>query len=698
MNMSTERGTSEVFGREFVELKRAVQCPVCIGILNDPVALDCSHTFCRECINSSLKFRADCPICSSNINRRKITTLTHLQPVIAAFKLLIDSLEPDTHRPLPRSMLLNPEIRNRNRNPQPPAACAEITDTLLLRASSVQSTIEDSEGDCVVFPFENVSHQTSEVLPTTREATVSTVVSAPEASAPSVLKPGVLVTVLPRTWIGINRLGGRGWVLACHENTEGVFYDVKYVLEGTTDKFVPAVFVEPHDEIEEPRSKRRSSRSRASESERCCPPLMIFNKGSKAGSRVDTSPVTAAADLSIGKDSTPLGNSRNSGSTSRRKKDKRVDYAGANGKTVDDVISDNCPVNLAANNNVPPPVTLCYGKLSSSSSVLSASVHVPASKSRSRSLETRTDPTTEPVAKRKRHIDDSKSIGLILPTAGDCCAGVAAAGDDNDGANKKRLVILTTSVSSHIVEESQQLAAAYQDTVLIANRFGPTVTHLVVTTDKKGVLKARTMKYMQALNYGLWIVSSAWVVDSLKAGKLLNEEPYEVHTNAKAHVINAPRRSRLAHQNPSGHRLLSGVYALLFGQFPTPGPPRSDLEELLNTSGACVSTDFDHFRQVANKFQSGEKHKHKQVHLVVICAEAVYGAEFEEQWNSVICKESTAAAAVVVHCNSQKKSRFSLRDNLLHQVHVLEPLWLLDSITNFDVQNFAPYSRKKLYT
>jgi hypothetical protein len=48
----------------------------------------------------------------------------------------------------------------------------------------------------------------------------------------------------------------------------------------------------------------------------------------------------------------------------------------------------------------------------------------------------------------------------------------------------------------------------------------------VVSVDKKGALKKRTMKVMQGIMAGLWIVSTRWLSDSLAAGAMLAEEVY----------------------------------------------------------------------------------------------------------------------------------------------------------------------------
>lgn len=64
-----------------------------------------------------------------------------------------------------------------------------------------------------------------------------------------------LVSVKPRTWIGINRPGGDGRIKKIHEDVDDdgntiITYDVKYLIESGTDREIPAVFVEPLKKLE----------------------------------------------------------------------------------------------------------------------------------------------------------------------------------------------------------------------------------------------------------------------------------------------------------------------------------------------------------------------------------------------------------------------------------------------------------------
>ncbi|KAJ8383334.1 hypothetical protein AAFF_G00221940 [Aldrovandia affinis] len=47
------------------ELEEELSCPVCIEIFRDPVILECSHSFCKACLQQSWKVKGsrECPVC-----------------------------------------------------------------------------------------------------------------------------------------------------------------------------------------------------------------------------------------------------------------------------------------------------------------------------------------------------------------------------------------------------------------------------------------------------------------------------------------------------------------------------------------------------------------------------------------------------------------------------------------------------------
>ncbi|CAL8091080.1 unnamed protein product [Calicophoron daubneyi] len=44
------------------------QCALCLRLFFHPYSLPCGHTFCRECIEKSLDYRPECPLCKANLS------------------------------------------------------------------------------------------------------------------------------------------------------------------------------------------------------------------------------------------------------------------------------------------------------------------------------------------------------------------------------------------------------------------------------------------------------------------------------------------------------------------------------------------------------------------------------------------------------------------------------------------------------
>ena len=68
--------------------------------------------------------------------------------------------------------------------------------------------------------------------------------------SPSHLVKGKLVNVISRTWPGINKPGGVGKITKIYTEESSQLIkcvDVKYIVHGGTDKFIPSEFIEPHD-------------------------------------------------------------------------------------------------------------------------------------------------------------------------------------------------------------------------------------------------------------------------------------------------------------------------------------------------------------------------------------------------------------------------------------------------------------------
>ncbi len=171
------------FFSEFAELKRTVICAICLSVIDDPAGLPCQHTFCMDCIMNALKHKESCPICSAKTLRRKIIPLPSLRPLVRSFGHLIDKIEESACRSEPNIAPQRPldEIRRRFAS-----SCGHSTDMVGNHSSGAETV------NCLVSEVGQKEESVS--------ASISTV-------AVPVMTPGTLVTVLSRTWIGIDRHG-----------------------------------------------------------------------------------------------------------------------------------------------------------------------------------------------------------------------------------------------------------------------------------------------------------------------------------------------------------------------------------------------------------------------------------------------------------------------------------------------------------
>ncbi|XP_026173658.1 tripartite motif containing 35-28 [Mastacembelus armatus] len=53
----------EDMAEESLPLQQELTCPVCQAVFQDPVLLNCTHSFCRECLQKSSEMNKKCPVC-----------------------------------------------------------------------------------------------------------------------------------------------------------------------------------------------------------------------------------------------------------------------------------------------------------------------------------------------------------------------------------------------------------------------------------------------------------------------------------------------------------------------------------------------------------------------------------------------------------------------------------------------------------
>ncbi|CAN8267600.1 unnamed protein product [Cochlearia groenlandica] len=93
---STSGDQSEFIEIDLVEIRKDVQCPICLGIIKKTrTVMECLHRFCRECIDKSMRLgNNECPACRKHCaSRRSLRDDPKFDALIAALFTDIDSFE-----------------------------------------------------------------------------------------------------------------------------------------------------------------------------------------------------------------------------------------------------------------------------------------------------------------------------------------------------------------------------------------------------------------------------------------------------------------------------------------------------------------------------------------------------------------------------------------------------------------------------
>ena len=124
---------------------------------------------------------------------------------------------------------------------------------------------------------------------------------------------------------------------------------------------------------------------------------------------------------------------------------------------------------------------------------------------------------------------------------------------------------------------------------------GANNTHEAGTSAEAAYNCTRTLKYMQAVIHGKWVVDISWLHASRQAGYFVDERPYEIAGDMTGSGMNCgmncggPRKGRLAKEQGKAPPL-QDWRCVLVGDFTTPSP--SLMRELLGMMGAVVEDLF----------------------------------------------------------------------------------------------------------
>ncbi|XP_027347754.1 putative E3 ubiquitin-protein ligase RING1a [Abrus precatorius] len=107
---SASQDKSEFVFVELLEIRKEVQCPICLGIIKKTrTVMECLHRFCRECIDKSMRLgNNECPACRTHCaSRRSLRDDPNYDALIAA-------LYPDIEKYEKEELEFREEDKNRN--------------------------------------------------------------------------------------------------------------------------------------------------------------------------------------------------------------------------------------------------------------------------------------------------------------------------------------------------------------------------------------------------------------------------------------------------------------------------------------------------------------------------------------------------------------------------------------------------------
>lgn len=143
---------------------------------------------------------------------------------------------------------------------------------------------------------------------------------------------------------------------------------------------------------------------------------------------------------------------------------------------------------------------------------------------------------------------------------------------------------LGTGLSREQRSTLQKCASKLQARVV--EGFCPEVTHVVSGCNNEG-LCPRTIKYLQGVLSGRWIVNMEWVEMSLEYGSKLVEEAFEIPGTSTDPQSGAAQKGRINRQKQLPG-LFDGCQFYFYGHFEYPTPDREDLVSLVKLGGGQV--------------------------------------------------------------------------------------------------------------
>ncbi|KAJ8025175.1 BRCA1-associated RING domain protein 1 [Holothuria leucospilota] len=152
----------------------------------------------------------------------------------------------------------------------------------------------------------------------------------------------------------------------------------------------------------------------------------------------------------------------------------------------------------------------------------------------------------------------------------------------------KKIVLLGTGLTDKQKNKLHACARLLQGKV--TSDFTQNITHLVTNALEEGRC-SRTMKFLQAVLLGKWVVDFSWVEECLQRKGLVPEVNHEIcGTTIDSDSEGAKKSREMA--NSQFPALFDGCHFYLHGNFASPTPPKEELASLIKLGGGTIITRY----------------------------------------------------------------------------------------------------------
>ena len=143
---------------------------------------------------------------------------------------------------------------------------------------------------------------------------------------------------------------------------------------------------------------------------------------------------------------------------------------------------------------------------------------------------------------------------------------------------KKRIVVSgIADASRYVVEQAVECLGHAQ----LEDDIRSGTTHVIVGKSKEARLAKRTMKYLQGLAVGAWLLSIDWITECIQANEWVHEEAFQFVGDSGKATTYAPRQCRIDRVSP-----IHGLVFRVVGDYNPPFPSAQEISSLIRFSGA----------------------------------------------------------------------------------------------------------------